>query len=284
MIDDFDELEDLLQSKEVFESASKLKLDWPFSERLRDSLGEARHILNQLPLEFMAGRRVLEVGAGLGIVSAYLEKKEIKIEAVEPAASIFGDNWKLLPLVRQTLEAKFPIHTCSVENLSAEKNGSYDVIFSHNVVEHMMNLEKSFLAMRRLLAPNGFMVHSCANYHFPYEPHFGVWLVPFSPSLTRFFSSKVRKNPAIWGALNFVTAAKIEKLARQIGCSAHFQKGLMYETLMRLEKDPAFAARQTGWPRRIYHWLKQTTLLECVRFFPAHLATPMTVYLEPISS
>ena len=103
-------------------------------------------------------------------------------------------------------------------------------------------------------------------------------------SLTRLYSSKVRREPEIWTALNFVKASRIKKIARQIGCTVHFNKGLMYEALTRLEKDPAFAARQSGWPPRIYRWLRQASLLKYVRFFPACLSTPMVVYLEPVSS
>lgn len=281
-MNDFDELERRLQPEQFFNGFSKPdKLEKSFSDRLRNDLEEARFILTQLPLESMVGRRVLEVGAGLGIVSAYLEKRGVQVEAVEPAVTTFGDNKRFLPLVRQTLEAKFPVHACSVEDLSVEKNGRYDMIFSHNVLEHMLDLEKSFLAMRRLLASQGAMVHSCANYFFPYEPHYGIWLVPFFPSLTRVFSVKLRNEPAIWDSLNFVTAGKIEKIARQIGCSVRFKKGLMHEALMRLDKDPAFASRQSGWPRRIHRFLKETSLLECARFLPARWATPIVFYMEP---
>ena len=282
MIKDFEKLEILLESKEFSEKVSKVgKLDVPFTERMRDSLGEAHQILKYLPIETLTGQRVLEVGAGLGIVSAYLEKKGVLIEAVEPAIDTFDDHQKLLPLVRQTLKAAFPVHACSVEDLPVGKNGPYDLIFSHNVLEHMRDPERSFLAMRQLLAPQGRMIHSCANYFFPYEPHLGIWIVPLFPSLTRIFSSKVKRNLTIWKTLNFITAKKIKRIARKIDCSVRFEKGLMREALQRLDTDPAFSSRQSGWPSRVYRWLKVSSLLEYVRFIPASFATPMVFYIEP---
>ena len=274
-MDDFDELESLLRSPQFLEKGSQEGMpERPLAEILSDSLGEARHILTHLPLGSMAGQRVLEVGAGLGIVSAYLEKKGIRVEAVEPAVSTFGDHRRLLPLVRETLRSRFPIHHCSVEDLSTQKNGFYDLIFSHNVLEHMKDPERSLRVMRELLTPQGRMVHSCPNYFFPYEPHYGVWIVPFFPG-------KVRTDPAVWRSLNFVTAGKIKKIARRIGCSVSFKKGTMYEALARLENDPVFALRQNGWPRRIHRWLKRMSLLEWVRSFPASWATPMVFDLVP---
>ena len=282
MMEDFDELEGLLRSKRFLERASQVgPLERPPMETLGNSLWEARHILTHLPLKSMVGQRILEVGAGLGIVSAYLEKKGTRVEAVEPAVTAFGDYGKLLPLVHEILEAKFTIHSCSVEDFSAKQNGFYDLIFSHNALEHMQDLEGSLRVMRDLLAPQGRMVHSCPNYYFSYEPHYGIWMVPFFPRVTRVFSVKVRADPAVWDSLNFVTAGKIKNVARHIGCSVGFKEGTMHEALVRLENDPVFAGRQNGWPRRIHGWLKRASLLEWVRFFPANWTTPMVFCLTP---
>ena len=279
---DFDNIEHALRSREFFENAKKLELsEQAIDERIRNSLGEASYILKHLPIESMAGQKVLEVGAGLGIASAYLERRGVRVEALEPVDRGFQVNRPLLQLVRQTLRAQFVIHNCRVEDLPREKHGFYDWIFSHNVLEHMADIEKSMRTMRQLLKSQGRMIHSCPNYRVPYEPHYGVWLFPFFPWVTRCLSGKIRKNESEWRTLNFVTAGKIAWLASRIHCSVYFKKELMYEALNRFESDSVFAARQKGWPYLFYRWLKSLSLLGWVRVFPARWATPMIFYLEP---
>lgn len=276
MTKEFDVIAERLSSQTFLERVRALEgLSRPLNDTLRDSLGEARHFLRSLPVEGMSGKRVLEVGAGLGFVSAYLEKKGVLVEAVEPAIGGYVDHQRLLPVVLQILGAKFVLHRCAVHELSPSKDGRYDLVISHNVLEHMTDLERSFQVMSRLLAPRGRMIHSCPNYFIPYDPHYGVWLSPFFPAVTPLFSKKIRQAPAVWRSLNFITARKMRRLAARRGYSVRFEKGLMHEALVRTETDPAFAVRQKGWPRTFHRWLRNCGLLWAVRSLPATWSTPM---------
>ena len=79
--------------------------------------------------------------------------------------------------------------------------------------------------MRSVLAPAGSMVHTCPNYHVPYEPHFGIPLVPGVPSATRFVLPGRIASSGLWRSLNFVTSTGLRRTARRAGLTVEFEPG-----------------------------------------------------------
>jgi 2-polyprenyl-3-methyl-5-hydroxy-6-metoxy-1,4-benzoquinol methylase len=225
----------------------------------------------------LAGRRCLEIGAGIGLLSICLTRAGFDVTALEPGANGFDANAVLGEAVRSWLDAQdLPILTIEAAQLDPISHGLFDVIFSMNVLEHIPDLEGAIFAMERVLAPGGLMVHLCPNYAVPYDPHFGIPLIPFAPRLTARLLPGLAENP-LWTSLNFVTARRLRRCARRVGLMLIFRPGMMYDAFIRLDHDPTFSARHQGLVARIYSVLKRTGLLGLLRFVPAPMATPMAL-------
>jgi SAM-dependent methyltransferase len=223
----------------------------------------------------LAGKRILEVGAGIGVLSIILAKDGHNITALEPGANGFDVNAQVGAAVREWLAAEdLPLLDIEVDRLEPAKYGKFDLIFSVNVLEHIPDLSAAISAMESVLAPNGVMVHLCPNYTVPYEPHFGIPLVPFAPRVTGGLVPGIDRDP-VWSSINFITYGEVERLAARFGLLVTFRRGLMYDAFVRLDTDQEFGARHTGVVRRIYRLLKTTRILGLLRHIPPALATPM---------
>ncbi len=166
------------------------------------------------------------------------------------------------------------------EELNAESHGRFDLIYSVNVMEHIPALEDAMTGMASVLATDGMMVHTCPNYTVPYEPHFGIPLLPFAPRMTQNLLPRLRESE-LWQSLNFITAGRVRRQARHLSLVTHFRAGLLYETFRRLDSDPEFLRRQSNpFVLAAFRILRATRALKLLRFLPAGLATPMVFELR----
>jgi hypothetical protein len=134
--------------------------------------------------------------------------------------------------------------------------------------------------MASVLAPGGIMLHTCPNYRVPYEPHYGVPLVPFRPQATATLRPRLKDDP-LWQSLNFVTAGDLRRFARRHGLAVEFQRGVLADVIARLATDEAFARRQ-GWAGRAARGLARAKVLGLVNRIPPTWLTPMVaVFARP---
>ena len=226
----------------------------------------------------LSGKRVLEVGAGIGFVSVLLQQQGVEITAIEPGSGGFDMNERIGACLREWLKVSVsPVLDIGAEALEPGRHGPFDLIFSVNVLEHIPDLEGAVDAMCGVLRPGGVMRHTCPNYTLPYEPHFGILLVPFAPRLTERLVPGVR-GTEVWDSLKFVTLPRIRRAFRRNGLACRFAKGTLYEAFARLEQDPVYRARQGG-NRAValsYALLRRLGVLGLLAHCPPILATPMT--------
>jgi 2-polyprenyl-3-methyl-5-hydroxy-6-metoxy-1,4-benzoquinol methylase len=130
------------------------------------------------------GTRILEVGSGIGLLIYELHRSGFDIMGLEPGASGFGESARIGTAIRERLGTDLPVFDKKARELDPDTEGTFDLIFSVNVLEHMPELEAELEGMTRVLKPNGLMIHTCANYAVPYEPHYGIPLVPGFPKAT----------------------------------------------------------------------------------------------------
>ncbi|MEM0987900.1 MAG: class I SAM-dependent methyltransferase [Pseudomonadota bacterium] len=225
--------------------------------------------------------RILEIGSGVGILTAFLSSAGYDITGIEPGAAAGFDFMGRLgaALSDQEESAILPI---GAEALTPEDHGRFDLIFSVNVVEHVQSLDSAMAALARVLAPGGTMIHLCPNYAFPYEPHLGIPLIPFAPQATRHIArARIRRQQRVWDSVNFVTAGRIARLAAANGMAVRFRGGVMAAFLDRLRTDPVFRARQPG---PIAGMVRipglVTALAGAMRLIPPRLASPMVFTLK----
>jgi len=232
-------------------------------------------------LELVADRlrpdvRLLEVGAGLCLFSLFLRREGYTITALEPALggySLFDTLRRLI--LELHADVSLPMLTCPAQALNPNEHGTYDLVFSNNVIEHIPDWQGALSAMLGVLSDDGCMLHTCPNYSFPYEPHYGVPVLRRLPGLSKRLFLPASADAEIWDSLNFIAHRQVRGFARRQGCSVDFESGLIYKALARMQSDPVFRERHQGLIAGIADALAATGLLKLFRFIPPSMATPM---------
>ncbi len=223
------------------------------------------------------GMRILEIGGGSGLLHICLKHLGYSVISIEPALAGHSDSYDLGKLLIKkcgySTNDWLPLAAHEIEGL-----GEFDLIFSQNVLEHVSLLDQSIQAMAHCLKPNGVMIHNCPNYIVPYEPHFGLPLIPFFPRYTSLFLRWL-KSSSLWLGLNFITSYNLKKIALKNGLEIYFDSDHFYNTWLRLEKEPLFKTKHPGL-FKIFLMIKFFGLLRMLKAFPAMLVTPMNVQMS----
>ena len=245
------------------EIRSIVRRDAPHLERLLDIFAQEARIgrewlapsLNRLA----AGAAVLEVGAGLMLLSCQLTKEGFRVAALEPIGEGFSSFADLQKLVLAHAEKRgiapdlLPI---PVEHLDRESQ--FDFAYSINVMEHVGNFSLALERVGRAIRPGSEYRFMCANYLFPYEPHFNIPTL-FSKSLTeRLFRRRIYGNTrvgdaaGVWKSLNWISVPKVVRAVRDLsGVSVSFDRSMLETVLLRAVGDREFAARRSPWVRSL---------------------------------
>lgn len=111
------------------------------------------------------GARILDNGCGVGMYTARFCEHSPRVTGVEidPAAAAHA---------AQRTGARIVVARGEALPFAA---GSFDVIFSHEVIEHVDNDRLAAQEMVRVLAPRGRIVLFCPNRLYPFETHGHYW-------------------------------------------------------------------------------------------------------------
>jgi SAM-dependent methyltransferase len=110
------------------------------------------------------GKRILDVGSGVG---AYL--------------SAFGRYSRRAAGIELELERAREAHRAGLAIVQAVgetlpfATGTFDVVFSHEVIEHVDDDRQTAAEMLRVTAPGGRIVVFCPNRWYPFETHGHYW-------------------------------------------------------------------------------------------------------------
>jgi ubiquinone/menaquinone biosynthesis C-methylase UbiE len=121
------------------------------------------------------GTRTLDLGAGLGGLSAEVALRGGRPFAVEPAT-----GWRKLALERIRETGDGVVVAAAGEQLPFV-DGCFDVVISLQVLEHVQNPEAVMKEVFRVLKPGGFFFLACENYLAPREPHYRLAWLPLLP-------------------------------------------------------------------------------------------------------
>lgn len=224
--------------------------------------------------------RILEVGAGLGMLSSYLRMLGHDITALEPCGTGFDFFREIQAVVREETGTEVPFLPIPAEELSPGAHGVFQFIFSVNVLEHIRDLPRAMHGMASVLAPGGRMWHTCPNYFFPYDPHFALPLIPLFPEATGFLLPRRISGSELWRSLNFITYFGLKRLAGANSLNTTFLVGTMADAFARLDSDHEFAGRHGRMAAYVYRVLKAMGGISAVRALPAALSSPMMVEME----
>lgn len=102
--------------------------------------------IQRVALWFEKGVRVLEIGAGTGQQAAELAKQGFCVEGIEIRDSLYAST-RIFPVtVYDGITIPFP-------------DGSFDVVYSSNVLEHVQSLTGMHAEIKRVLKKDGRVVH-----------------------------------------------------------------------------------------------------------------------------
>jgi 2-polyprenyl-3-methyl-5-hydroxy-6-metoxy-1,4-benzoquinol methylase len=161
------------------------------------------------------GQRVLVVGAGTGAESIALHQRGAEVYGIEPydkAVEILHLKAELHGLPRERFVK------AGAEAIP-HPDESFDFIYCYTVIEHVADVERSIDEMLRVCKVGGLVYIQTPDYRFPYEGHYKIERLPFSPRwLTSIQLRLQRRSPAFLQTVNFVTLPKLDRyfLARNV--------------------------------------------------------------------
>lgn len=250
------------------------------ARRLDTYLNECRVGLDLIEPLLDEQPRMLEVGAGIGALSAFLASEGFDIVAIEPA----GPGFDVVAMIRRAIDAQLgnagrDVHDAGVDEIP-DGLGPFDLVFSVHVLEHVPDVESALASMQEQLAPDGRSVHVCPNYAFPFDPHFGIPLVPGRPAVTTALLPASIRSSGLWQSLNFVTAGQVRRSANRLGASVEFRSGVLGEMVDRLDSDPVFRERHERLVGLTDLLSRRLGLRTALDRWPPGLASPMIFELR----
>lgn len=256
----------------------KSRITYPWDEISRQYYNYVEEAIFGMRLisKFTLEGRILEVGSGPGMLVAWLHMNGVNVMGIEPSEIGFEFNLQIQNAIWDYY--KLPgnlILDLVAEDLDPAVHGKFDLIYSVNVIEHLPpdNIQLAFTKFKNVLADDGMMLHHCPNYIIPFEPHYGVPLVPLFPQLMGKIKGIANEN--LWKSFNFITLPQVKKVASAIGMEVSFQRKAMKDTFVRLEEDKEFAERHATLVK-IYPLLKKLGIINFFGLIPPVLCTPMT--------
>ena len=111
------------------------------------------------------GVRILDNGCGVGMYTAKFCRFSPHVVGVEIDSAVAEE-------ARTRTNAEIVV--APGEHLPFD-DGNFDVVFSHEVIEHVENDRQAAAEMVRVLAPRGRIVLFCPNRLYPFETHGHFW-------------------------------------------------------------------------------------------------------------
>ena len=223
---------------------------------LNDYIGEAHfgaEIIDAEMSQLPRGARVLEVGAGMLLLSCALRSAGYHVSAVEPVGIGFSHIDRLRELVWNYAADRGccpEVRPIKAEQLVAD--AEFDFAFSMNVMEHVDDVPVVLRRVLSALRPGATYRFVCPNYRFPYEPHFGMPTL-FSKALTgrvlrtRILESRTVIDPdGTWQSLNWISVASVRRTCRHLGVEPEFDRAISSRYVRRVIGDPSFQRRHSG--------------------------------------
>jgi SAM-dependent methyltransferase len=110
------------------------------------------------------GARILDAGCGVGMYTEQFRRFSPRVTGVE-----------VDPAVAAQAAARLPGIVLAPAEALPFADGSFDVVFSHEVIEHVTDDVAAAAEMARVLAPGGRIVMFCPNRLYPFETHGHYW-------------------------------------------------------------------------------------------------------------
>lgn len=195
--------------------------------------------------------RVLELGSGTGGNSVAIALLGAEVDGVEPSDA--GVEASRIRAARYP-QARARFHVGVGERLPFA-DGSFDLVVSFAVLEHVQDQGSVAREVFRVLAPGGRIHFEMPNYLYPREEHYRVWYPPLVPKpLGRLYLRLIGKDPAFLDTITYTTPGRMERILREAGF-VDVRDLFRDRSLARID-DPSLiqGARTSRWVTRLHRW------------------------------
>ncbi len=136
----------------------------------------------------VAGKKVLIVGGGTGAEMVVLHLMGCDVTVIEPYAPAVDILRKKAEVIGLSQDR---IHQLGAERMPFDSD-SFEFIYCFTVLEHVQNVRSSLDEMCRVLGVDGWLYLVTPDYRQVFEPHYKVWILPFSPRWLMALQLKLR--------------------------------------------------------------------------------------------
>ncbi len=199
-----------------------------------------------------SGSRILEIGAGILLLSCHLQREGYDVTAVEPVGIGFSHFDRLRRIVLGYAgDGGFAPALYSIPAENMEFMSEFDYAFSINAMEHVNDVAMVLRRVYAAIKPGRYHRFLCPNYLFPYEPHFNMPTLFSKPLTERFLRKYIRSSQSVvdpegtWASLNWISVSQIRRICREeLGVEPVFDRSASYRFIQRVLHDNDFQRRR----------------------------------------
>jgi ubiquinone/menaquinone biosynthesis C-methylase UbiE len=213
-------------------------MDLAYLESIR--LSELESVLTVIKSEKPGRNNILEIGAGTGYQAKKLSENGYTVEAIDFEDSTYSENriWR-----NYSENRIWPILNYDGEHIPFP-NSHFDIVFSSNVLEHISNLPKFQVEIKRVLKPDGIVIHgvpsgtwrfwtNVAHYAFKFKTIFNI--------IFKKVSSNKKKRICNGFEIKTNRLSKIGLLKKMIFPSRHGKTGTALSEILYFSKHNWYA-------------------------------------------
>ena len=222
------------------------------------------------------GASILEIGAGMMLLSCQLKKEGFNMTALEPFGDGFSHFAHLQRLVKNyAAESEIePIYLeCGAEEIKL--TNEFDYAFSSNVMEHVGDVGEVLAKVTASLKANSIYRFICPNYAFPYEPHFNMPTLGSKRLTERMMWKRIKGDNKLpdpigtWKSLNWITPKMVKRICHnKLNLDAQFNSNIFIHYLQRSLNDPLFQQRRGKHLSRFMRLLNSIGIFKIIYLAP----------------
>ncbi|MHB8831210.1 MAG: class I SAM-dependent methyltransferase [Patescibacteria group bacterium] len=234
--------------------------------RLQEQVDQMERDTGQL-----AGKRILDVGSGYGLLLVEAAKRGASVTGLEPSQDgFYGETLE----ISRSIIAQAGLPLDSVVDACAEHmpfaDGTFDIVHSANVLEHVADPRHSFDEMVRVLKPGGLLHLTVPNYGSFWEGHYVLFWLPYLPKpLGRLYVRLWGRDPGFLDTLQLINYFSLRNLVR---CHAPFLEVQTYGERLFAQRMHAASAGSWAGLSKVQKWVD---LLKHFKLIP--FATKMAI-------
>ena len=239
----------------------------------------ARRIFDSDLCKLPPGAAVLEVGAGMMLMSCQLVREGFDVTALEPFGEGFSHFATLQKLIKDYAAENDiePLYLeCGAEDLTARNK--FDYALSSNVMEHVGDVGKALERVYLSLKSNGEYRFICPNYAFPYEPHFNMPTLGSKKLTERLMWKRIKDDTRLpdpvgtWKSLNWITPKMIKNTCcDKMKPGIRFNSSIFSKYLERALNDPLFQKRRGKYLSGFLRFMSSLGAFKLVGLMPVQL-------------